>query len=322
MTPRALTFAFGGALAIGAYAAGCGSPDDSLGGYSAYHQNNGSSGSGGSSGGSGSGSGSSSGGNSPSDARTFYIQNVDPVLRPVCGTCHIAGTNGATVWMAQTPDQTYSLILGVQNPLSQLVTKGAHEGPALTAAQAAIVQQWLTLVGMASGGEGGAPKVTLGQALQQFGNCMDLTKFTDRTQYGVSAADIARQQTTKGGTCNACHNTGDGGFWASYGTVQGMDMVQVMFQNTQAYPYDLKWIAGTVDQNDQFKDLVPSNAIVNKGALASQCAQMNNGNPCHPQFQLDPAVVSAINDFVQSTLDKWHNGTCTAAPPPSDGGAD
>src|SRR5579883_2332373 len=282
MSSRALLIGFAGALAIGAYAAGCGSGDDSL-QYNGYHHGTGGS-SGGSSGGvtssgssGGSSGGSSSGGNTPSDARTFYIQNVDPVLRPVCGNCHIAGTGGAPIWMASDPDQTYATMLGILKPVSQLLTKGAHEGPALTAAQAMVVQQW---VGMLSTGnaDSGAPTVTLSQALQQFGQCMDFAKFTDRTQYGVSAADIARQQTTKYGTCNACHNVGDGGFWASYGNIQGMDMTMAMFQNTQQYPYVLKWVAGTVDANEQFKDLVASNAIVNKGMLAAQCAQQNNGN--------------------------------------------
>jgi hypothetical protein len=175
------------------------------------------------------------------------------------------------------------------------------------------------MVGAAQG-DAATQTLTLSQALQQFGTCMDYTQFTDRTQYGVSAADIARQQTTKYGTCNACHNLGDGGFWASYGTLQGTDMTMMMFQNTQTYPYDLKWVAGTVDANGNYKDLVASNAIVNKGALAAQCAQQNNGNPCHPQFQLNPAAVSAINAFVQATLDRFHNGNCKAAPPPSDAG--
>ena len=101
--------------------------------------------------------------------------------------------------------------------------------------------------------------------------------------------------------------------------VTGQDMTQVMFQETQVFPYITKWVSGTVDQNGAFKDLVASNAIVNQSQLASQCMQ---GTPCHPKFQLDPAVVSAMNDFVTNTLTKWHAGTCAATTPPTDAGTD
>ena len=46
------------------------------------------------------------------------------------------------------------------------------------------------------------------------------------------------------------------------------------------------------------------------------------GTPCHPKFQLNPDVVTAINTFVTNTITKWHAGTCSAVTPPADGGAD
>jgi GMP synthase-like glutamine amidotransferase len=113
-----------------------------------------------------------------------------------------------------------------------------------------------------------------------------------------------------GGDCNGCHNAGDGSFWASYGSVAGQNMSMVMFQETQTNPYIFKWVTGTVDTNGNFKDLAPSNAIANQAIASQQCAP---GTVCHPKFQLNPAVVAAIDDFVNLTLSKWHNNLCGAS---------
>ncbi|HEY3821203.1 MAG TPA: hypothetical protein VGL81_28755 [Polyangiaceae bacterium] len=180
--------------------------------------------------------------------------------------------------------------------------------------------------GSSSGGtaEAGAPPVeagpaplTLDEAFAQFASCMSYTNFTTKGASGAAASDIAKSQTTQYGDCNACHNAGDGGFWASYGTVQGQNMTQTMFQQTQMFPYIAKWVTGTVDASGNFKDLAPSNAIADQATLASQCTA---GTPCHPKFQLDPAIVQAISDFVTTTITDWHNNTCTGSGLPSDAG--
>jgi hypothetical protein len=159
--------------------------------------------------------------------------------------------------------------------------------------------------------------MTLQEAFTQFAACMSYADFTSKTANGAAAADIARAQTTQYGDCNACHNAGDGGFWASYGTVNGQNMTQTMFTQTQTFPYIAKWVTGTVDTNGNFKDLAPANAIQNQAILAQQCQQ---GTPCHPKFQLNPAVSQAITDFVTATITKWHNNACTPAAGPSDAG--
>lgn len=146
---------------------------------------------------------------------------------------------------------------------------------------------------------------------------MSYSDFTAQTSNGYSAADVAKNQTTQYGDCNACHNAGDGGFWASYGTVEGQDMTMVMFQNTQQMPYILKWVTGTVDTEGNFKGLAPSDAIADQATLASQCAP---GTPCHPKFQLNPDVATAINTFVTTTITKWQTNTCTGSGLPSDAG--
>jgi hypothetical protein len=165
--------------------------------------------------------------------------------------------------------------------------------------------------------EAGPPPMTLQTALTQFANCMSYSAFTDSSANGSAASDIAKSQTTRYGDCNACHNQGDGGFWASYGNIAGTDMTMTMFQETQQFPYISKWVTGTVDSNGNFKDLAPSDSIANQAALASQCTA---GTPCHPKFQLDPTVAAAITAFVTNTITAWHAGTCAAGAPPGDAG--
>jgi len=167
-----------------------------------------------------------------------------------------------------------------------------------------------------SGGSSGgtttdaAAPMTLDTALAQFASCVKYSDFTAQTSNGYAASDIAKAQTTQYGDCNACHNAGDGGFWASYGTVLGQNMTETMFNNTfnANALYIFKWVTGTVDANGNFKTLAASNDIVNQSTLASQCTQ---GTACHPKFQLDPDLVTAIDTFVTTSITNWQNNTCT-----------
>jgi hypothetical protein len=165
------------------------------------------------------------------------------------------------------------------------------------------------------------PPLTAQEAIKQVGACMQLSQFTSNTQFGASAADIAKATVTSGGggNCMGCHNVGDNGFWASYGKQNGVDLTQQMFTQTQQMPYILKWFAPTVDQNGNFKDVVASNSIVQQEAASLSCTTQN-GVGCHPKFQLNPSLVSAIDAFVTSTLMMWHSNMCTA-PPPGDAGS-
>jgi hypothetical protein len=312
MLSRAVPFSL---IAIGAVVfaglTACGSSPEAFGGYNAQHG-----GAGQSSGGAGS-AGSSTGGSTTTDPRQFYIENVDTPLRQACGSCHETGMIGAPIWLASDAAGSYTQIhklpgLVATPQSSLLLTKGPHEGPALPQALHDLVGQWLTME-MSSGSSGGGPPLTLDTALTQVGRCMDIAQFTDETTWGVSAADIAQWQATlddgTATTCNGCHNLGDGGFWASNGMVGNQDTTKVMFSETQQYPYILKWVAPKNDQGT-FVDLTPSNAILAKGELAKECVAQNNGNPCHPVFELSKEQWAAIVDFVQTTIDKWHNGGC------------
>jgi hypothetical protein len=262
MIPRTMTLTFVGALAIGAYAAGCGSGDPTGTGQTGEYRPGNTASSGSSSGNAASSStGGSSGGSSSGTASSSGSSS--------------GGSSGGS--------------------------SGSSGGTAEAGAPV----------------EAGPAPVTLDEAFAQFAACMSFSDFTNKTTNGAAAADIAKSQTTQYGDCNACHNAGDGGFWASYGTVQGQNMEQVMFTQTQAFPYIAKWITGTVDSNGNFKDLAPSNSIADQATLAAQCTA---GTPCHPKFQLNPAVAQAITDFVTLTITKWHSNACTGNGLPSDAG--
>jgi hypothetical protein len=256
-----MTLTFVGALAIGAYAAGCGSGDTTGTGTGEYGNYKG---------GPATGSGSSSGNAAASSS----------------GGSSSGGSSSGTTSSSGGSS-----------------TSSSSSGGTAEAGAPPV--------------EAGPAPVTLDEAFAQFAACMSYTDFTSKGTNDAAASDIAKSQTTQYGDCNACHNAGDGGFWASYGTVQGQNMEQVMFTQTQAFPYIAKWITGTVDSNGNFKDLAPSNAIADQATLAAQCTA---GTPCHPKFQLNPAVAQAITDFVTLTITKWHNNACTGNGLPSDAG--
>jgi hypothetical protein len=263
-------------------------------------------------------------------AKAYFTANVDPQLEASCGSCHATGVDSAPIFLASaSPDAAYSKITsGVVAGIlavpanSMLILHGQHTGPALTPTQQMVVTQWLNIEVMerhlGSMGPAGAPVVTVQSAIAQFGACMTITDFTDRSN-GVAVSDLPKAQ-TQAGPCNGCHNAGDGGFWASAGKLGGVDQTQVMFQKTQTMPYIKKYVTGTVDANGNFAGLQASNSIRTKSSVAQECV----GPDCHPKFNLDPQLAQAIDDFVTKTLANVKSGTCgTAAggtPAPGTGG--
>jgi len=274
MISRTLTVSLVSAMVIGAYV-GCGDATDSTGGGTMGGYHN-------SSGGPANNAGSSSGSTGGSSGSTGGSSGST------------GGSSGATG--------------------SSSGSTGGSSGSSSGATGSSSGGTGSSSGGTGSSSGGGPAPITLQQAFTEFAGCMDLAEFTSKTTNGVAAADIARSQTTQYGDCNACHNAGDGGFWASYGTVQGQNMTKMMFNQTKTFPYIAKWVTGTVDTNGQLKDLAPANAIQDQAILAQQCTA---GTPCHPKFQLNPAVAQAITDWVNLTITKWHNKACTGGTTPT-----
>lgn len=90
---------------------------------------------------------------------TFATVYAD--LNPTCGSCHLAGTSGAPIFFGADVNSTYTLFKtnNFQNTGSLLLSKGAHEGPALTDQQKIDIGNWQTaeagpITGTAGGGGG------------------------------------------------------------------------------------------------------------------------------------------------------------------------
>jgi hypothetical protein len=112
--------------------------------------------------GTGPGTGGGDAGTMNTVAKGIFVNEVFPSLNGTCGGCHGKAGPGPQFFGA-TADLTYPMfkIAGFDKPNSTLVLKGAHEGPALTAAQKTIITKWVNAEaapppGGGDGGGGGA----------------------------------------------------------------------------------------------------------------------------------------------------------------------
>lgn len=121
------------------------------------------SGAGGGGGGKGNGGGKGSNGTSsgPTNSttgtgNTVFASDLYPAVKGSCGTCHQAGTGGAPVFFGADAAASYPLFKArnYHRANSVFLTKGAHTGPALTEAQKASVNKWVSAEA-AGGPDGG-----------------------------------------------------------------------------------------------------------------------------------------------------------------------
>lgn len=87
---------------------------------------------------------------SKSDPATLFASDVYPTLKDSCALCHAEGnTLDAPVFFGKDAASTYTMFK--QNdyhlPNSELVTKGAHSGPELTADQKKAIDKWVAAEG-------------------------------------------------------------------------------------------------------------------------------------------------------------------------------
>lgn len=103
-------------------------------------------------------------------ARKVWITKAHPVLDTNCGSCH-AGSRPEVAFIEGAPDPyaqktdllSYEkMIVVLSNPqTSDLIKKGAHEGPALTAAQASGIIEWMNAEREATPNMNGFPVMTM-----------------------------------------------------------------------------------------------------------------------------------------------------------------
>src|SRR5438132_13647171 len=95
-------------------------------------------------------------------AALYFDMNVAPIFEAKCAACHM-GTGpspiGAPPFLGPSRSTFYASVKSdprkyttTAPDTSLLLTKGAHEGPALAPAEAAAIRTWLTMEG-AGGGE-------------------------------------------------------------------------------------------------------------------------------------------------------------------------
>jgi len=268
--------------------------------------------------------GTDGGSTGPQTPAQYYQTMVDPSLEGTCGGCHATGANNAPRFLGPSAVAAYATIkafpgLVVAPANSPLLTKGAHEGPALTANQVTLITTWLNQEVSASPPPPGSG-ITITQALTMFGQCMSLTDFTKQTN-GFSMAGLANLNTANRGPCQSCHDRGTGGFWASSGTYQGTNETTVMFNETQQFPYIEKFATAEVNTDGSYKDIVPSNGIAAVQQQAAACnAAQGQQSTCHPIFTLPQGQMDAINAFLTATQARMTANQCTTGAGPADAG--
>jgi hypothetical protein len=253
----------------------------------------------------------------------LFAKQVYPELQLTCAFCHAAPNNpvSAPQWMGFDEAGSYDRIVAyeglvVRPESSNLLLKGEHTGPALTASQRAAVTTWLELEAKARGltepepepvpspGVGG----TVDEVLEAFGACMRFEDFI------TAKLDLlAYQQTTGWGPCLGCHHSGWGGAFVD-------DDAKLMFEQTRKKPFLLKYVGWELE-GGKVKDVVQSNRMRDKGV--EPCTYTGPDEAlCHPKYVLLPQVDEAIDAFFKASYDRWKaaNGACDSASP-GNGGA-
>ncbi len=252
------------------------------------------------------------GAGTPGGAQEMFVNQVYPAITADCTSCH-AGVEyaGAPIFLSTNAGPSYNAIIAYTPSLiavpenSNLILHGVHTGPALTPAQTALVSEWLQLEAEERGLVGGDPEdpppptQTLAGALEEFGNCMNLD---DWIATGMN--NLAQAQTAAG-ACTGCHSSGDGGAYLAA-------PVEATFEANRTMPYVKKLVSGTVDMNGAFAGLVDARRFINKGPEAGNCNPETDN--CHPVYSLSPNNTSAVENFVDLTLDRMEAGPCTPEP--------
>lgn len=251
----------------------------------------------------------------------MFVNTVYPELKAAppgmsamqaCYGCHESGSSGAPVYLTADAEGSYNLIkmsysMFIADPANSIfLNHGAHTGPAMYPQLQTDATAWIEeemkekgdTTTTASTGSSMTPVLTEDEALKQFASCMDYTEWSQTYKMG----NLPLME-TQSGQCSGCHSGGDGGNWLS-------DDVLETFTKNQMQPYIRRMVEGTVNDDGSFKTLVASHRWEKKGLEAAMCDP--TVEDCHPQFTLTPDMISNIDGFVSSTMDKWNlaNGYC------------
>jgi hypothetical protein len=240
-------------------------------------------------------------------ARQLFDANVAPMLAAVCASCHAGAppTTGPT-FLGSGATMYYSMLTGDARFVnavpakSELVTKGLHEGPALTTAAATNIDAWLNQELVERGAtlpQPPPPTDLVQKQLAAFGNCMQLTDYT-----AAGMNDLQNQDTTgSAGNCYSCHSTGMF-VYLSKDPTQNFDRLHNI-------PWLLKLAIAQVNPDGTFKDIIPANRFRDRGTETG-----------HPGYILTNARQTALDTFFQQTYTHYKAGNCAPPPPSPPGG--
>jgi hypothetical protein len=246
----------------------------------------------------------------PGGVYAEFVQNVYPILSTQCLGCHLgAPTNPLALFgSAADPNDVYTAV--IDDPAltgcwvpgnSELLTKGAHEGPPLSQTEQGIIVEWLNDESVATGGT--APGCTSPNdpallAEEAFAAC-ETVSGSDIIATGV-VAELNNLQSSAG-TCGSCHAPGGaGGFYlgsaagmlSAWETQVGLEAVFAAEENP----------AGT------FVVAFDSAVFVDKGA------EQQNGTGTHPSFAVPQALLTDMASFVTDIDTLENENVC---PPPA-----
>jgi len=269
-------------------------------------------------------------------ARQLFDEDVEPLLKAVCGDCHANPSDyyGAPDYLTTMGDHYTSLIsrgefvrCDVENSL--LLVKGrdlGHPGGSLTEPQHGKVEGWLlkeandrfggrckgpspdpeTVGSGGGGGSEGAGTDTSStplrgaDALKQFGDCMTLDDWIN-TGMPLVAKQTALSQNEQT-PCYSCHSGGTGSNWMPNPDAGGAAQAIEQAFNKMREQYGIfNLVRWTVHKEDgTFKDIVPS----------YQWRDIGIQPGAHPPYALQPEYVRAIEDWYNLTYEKWKSGSC------------
>ena len=245
-------------------------------------------------GGNGGGGGGGGGAAAAQTAVDLFNANVEPFLASNCSTCHAGtGTTVGPAFLGTGPADFLNKLtadprfVNNQPATSLLLTKGAHEGPALTQAQGDSVTAWLTQ-DLVEHPTRPAPPANIDVAqteLLNFGACMTLTDFNSS-----GMADV-HNQNTNNGTCDSCHQTGSYVLLAADATTT--------FNAMHTIPYLLKFAVADINPDGSFKDIVSADRFINRGK-----------EPGHPAYTMATARATALKNFFTLSYTHYKAGNC------------
>jgi hypothetical protein len=213
-------------------------------------------------------------------------------------TCFFIGADGPstyslmekTVGYIAAPQKSPLLIYQHKDPATRQDPRSK-----LTGDQANVLGIWLGMEATKRNLPGAVAKArNLKDAYDQFARCMNFDVFV-----GVGMHNVAFAQTDFDGPCTGCHAKGQASIWLAAEPT-------LTFESLKRFPYIQKLVVGRVDEDGNFKDLIPSGRIIDKAN--EPCPPGAEG--CHPPYGLSEQMVNSITRFVNLTLQNLAAGTC------------